>query len=135
MLNGVVQGKLSVIAEYRDHLEKELRKVDRDRFTQDWGLQRMAERALQVMVEAMVDIGTRILAIRGKGPVKSSADLMALLVDMGILTSAEPYVSMVRFRNLLVHLYETVDVDILWTILTEHLNDFRRFPAEIERNA
>lgn len=134
MLNGVVQGKLSVIAEFRDHLEKELRKVDRKRFAEDWVLQRMAERALQVMVEAMIDVGTRVLAIHGKGPVESSVDGIAKLVEMGILTASEPYASMVRFRNLIVHLYETVDVDILWAVLTEHLDDFRRFSDEIERN-
>jgi len=39
---------------------------------------------------------------------------------------------MVRFRNLIVHEYETVDPALLYALATERLHDFRRFRDECD---
>ena len=53
-------------------------------------------------------------------------------VVMGILKEAEPYRSMVRMRNLIVHGYDVVDPEILFDAATKRLGDFRRFRDEID---
>lgn len=57
------------------------------------GLAKIIERSLQVLVEAMIDIGERA----------SAADVMRRLQGLGIIRTADRYIPMVRFRNFLVH--------------------------------
>ncbi|MBI4003069.1 MAG: DUF86 domain-containing protein, partial [Nitrospira defluvii] len=38
---------------------------------------------------------------------------------------------MVGFRNVAVHAYTRLNLDILHTIITKHLDDFRQFSATI----
>ncbi len=49
-----------------------------------------------------------------------------------MIKTPEPYTEMIRFRNLLVHQYETVDPLILYNIAMTRLADFRRFRDEID---
>lgn len=41
---------------------------------------------------------------------------------------------MVGFRNIAVHEYEALNLDILKSILDHHLDDFKAFTAEIIRS-
>jgi uncharacterized protein YutE (UPF0331/DUF86 family) len=40
---------------------------------------------------------------------------------------------MVRFRNFVVHRYENIDTQILFTIITKKLNEFSIFVDEIRK--
>lgn len=53
------------------------------------------------------------------------------MVSMGVLKSTDPYVNMVRLRNVIVHQYEEIDPAILYSLATTKLSDFRRFIDEI----
>lgn len=44
----------------------------------------------------------------------------------------QPYVDIVRFRNLIVHQYEGIDPAILFDLAKGRLGDFRRFRDEID---
>ena len=83
------------------------------------------------MVEIVIDIADRIIAINNAGPVESSANAIDKLVDLKVLQSSEPYIDMIRFRNFIVHQYESVDPAILHNIVTTKLNSFREFAKEI----
>lgn len=56
-----------------------------------------------------------------------------LLVEAGILAKEDrdTCVSMVRFRNRAVHLYDEIATDEVWKIVEGHLDDFERFIAAI----
>jgi uncharacterized protein YutE (UPF0331/DUF86 family) len=43
----------------------------------------------------------------------------------------DAYRDMVRFRNLIVHRYENIDVDILASVLNRRLSDFEQFRDEV----
>jgi uncharacterized protein YutE (UPF0331/DUF86 family) len=90
-------------------------------------------RALQVMIEAMLDIGSHIVAREGYGMPHTYADIVTLLADNNIFTKeqANTYVTMVGFRNLIVHLYDEVDPEIVYKLITERLDGFRVFIAVI----
>ena len=66
----------------------------------------MAERALQVAAEILIDIAERILALEKAGPAATAAEAMESLVRLKVIRSKQPYVDITRFRNLIVHQYE-----------------------------
>ncbi len=130
--NGVIQRKLALLDAQVGKLEKHLRDVPEERFVNDWVLCSMAERALQVAVEIMIDIAGRIIALKDAGPVATARDAMARLVDLGVLKSMEPYARMVGLRNMIVHEYESIDPKLLFDLAKNRLDDFRQFRDEID---
>jgi len=133
--NGVIQRKLALLDTQVSRLEEHLKDVTESQFAGDWVLRSMAERALQVAAEIMIDVAERIIALRGGGPVATAAEAMERLVRLGVLKSPEPYVRIVRFRNLIVHQYEEIDPSLLFELVKTRLDDFRSFRSEVDRAA
>ena len=130
--NGVIQRKFALLDNHLLKLQQHLADVEFSSFQADYVLRSMAERALQVMVEIVIDIAERIIAIEDAGPVASAAEAIDRLVDLNVLKSSQPYVDMVRFRNLIVHQYEEVDAEIIFNIVKNKLENFRHFRNEID---
>ena len=107
--NGVIQRKLALLDTQVMNLKGYLSDVDRSTFVGDWGLRSMAEMALQVATEIVIDIAERIIALKGAGPVATAAEAIKKPVVLEILVSEKPYVDMVRFRSLIAHEYEEID--------------------------
>lgn len=131
--NGVIQRKFALLDNYLIRLQQQLDDVDSETFKNDWALQRMAERSLQVMIEVVVDIAERIIALKNAGPVASAAHALEKLVDLTVIKSAQPYTEMIRFRNLIVHQYEEINPDIVYHIAKNNLDTFRQFRDEIDK--
>lgn len=130
--NGIIQRKLALMDQHLVKLEGHLQAVTQERFVGDWALRTISERTIQVSAEIMIDVAERIIALAGKGPTATAAEAVERLVQMGILKEAEPYRSIVRMRNLIVHGYDIVDPEILFDAATRRLGDFRRFRDEID---
>ena len=130
--NGVIQRKLALLNSQVLHLEENLRDISMSKFADDWVLRSMAERALQVSVEIMIDVAERILALEKSGPVASAAEAMQSLEQLGVIRTAQTYIEMTRFRNLIVHQYEVIDPSVLYSLATTRLEDFRKFRDEID---
>lgn len=130
--NGVIQRKFALLDKQAIELDAHLKEVTLASFKDDWALRCMAERALQVMVEIVIDVAERIIALEKAGPCASAAEAVEKLVAMGVLQSNQPYVEMVRFRNLIVHQYEEIDPEIVFTIAKNKLVSFRQFRDEID---
>jgi uncharacterized protein YutE (UPF0331/DUF86 family) len=131
--NGVIQRKLALLDDQVQRLMNHTRGISFEQFEGDWLLRSACERALQVAAEVLIDIAERIIALENAGPVIGAAEAMDRLVDIGVIPSSEPYRSIVRFRNLIVHEYEAIDPRILYDIVTTRLDDFRRFRGEVDR--
>jgi uncharacterized protein YutE (UPF0331/DUF86 family) len=131
--NAVIHRKLALLDEYLIRLQSRLESVDITAFTNDWALQRMTERSLQVMAEIVVDIAERIIARKNAGPTATAAEATEKLFKLGVIKSAKPYTDMVRFRNLIIHQYEEIDPAIVFDIAKNQLNTFRQFRDEIDR--
>ncbi len=132
--NGIIQRKLAFLDMQLIRIQENLGNIGFDEFTNNWVLRSMAERALQVAVEIVIDVSERILAIEGAGPAASSTETIDKLVALKILDSTEPFKTMVRFRNLVVHHYEEIDPVILYDIAKNKLADFRLFMKQISKN-
>ncbi len=131
--NGVIQRKLALLDKHLLNLRNEFKGVSLEDFRESWVLQRMAERVLQVMIEICIDIAERIIALKGAGPAATGSEAIEKLAALGAIQSAQPYAEMVRFRNLIVHRYEEIDPEILYSIVSKKLDDFRRFRDEIDK--
>ncbi|MCD6392025.1 MAG: DUF86 domain-containing protein [Planctomycetes bacterium] len=131
--NGVIQRKLALLDKHLLNLRNEFKGVSLEDFRESWVLQRMAERVLQVMIEICIDVAERIIALKGAGPAATGSEAIEKLAALGAIQSAQPYVEMVHFRNLVVHQYEEIDPEILYSIVSKKLDDFRRFRDEIDK--
>lgn len=131
--NGVIQREFALLDSYLLELQERLAEVDLAAFRDDWVLRRMAERALQVMVEIVIDVAERIISLHKAGPAATGGEAIDKLVRLGVLESAEPYAKMVGFRNLIVHQYEEIDPEIMFDITKNKLDLFRRFRDEVDR--
>ncbi|MDI7267034.1 MAG: DUF86 domain-containing protein [Myxococcota bacterium] len=132
--NGVILAKLAVIDDTLHRLSAYL-PVSFEKLEADWGLRKIAERSLQIMVEAMIDIAERFIALEGGVPPTTSVEAIERLQRAGIVAPNAAYARMVRFRNFLVHNYDSLDVGILYGVLTSHLQEFRTFIAEVKARA
>ncbi len=88
-----------------------------------------AVRLLQISVEAMIDVGTHIVAREGLGSPKSYIEVFEVLARAGVIPVEflDRARSMVRFRNRAVHVYRQIDVGYVYDILQEDLGDFETF--------
>ena len=131
--NGVIQRKFALLDKHLLELGHHLKGIEFSSFKDNYALRCMTERALQVMVEIVIDVAERIIATENAGPVASAAEAIDRLVDLKVLKSSQPYIDMVRFRNLIVHQYEEVDPEIIFNIAKNKLEAFRQFRNEIDR--
>lgn len=130
MDNAVIQNKLSGIEEYLTKLET-ITPADLTGYEKDWKTQMIAERGLQLLIEIIIDVANRLIAVKKWGPTTSSADSIRLLALKKVISSEEPYLKMIKFRNFIVHNYDRVDNRIVYSILTRNLDDIRRFREEV----
>jgi len=130
MQNGVIQNKLARIEAYLTKLQEIIPDGFKE-FEKDWRTQMIAERGLQILIEIIIDVANRLIAINNWGPTTSSADSIRLLVLKKVISSEEPYLKMIKFRNFIVHDYDKVDNAIVYSILTENLGDIRNYREEI----
>jgi len=131
--NAVVHRKFALLDKYLVQLQSQLKDVNIEAFNDDWALQRMTERALQVMTEVVIDIAERIVAEKGAGPTATAAEAIEKLVDLGTIKSVKPYADMVRFQNLIIHRYEEIDPTIVFNLAKKKLDAFRQFRDEVDQ--
>jgi uncharacterized protein YutE (UPF0331/DUF86 family) len=84
---------------------------------------------LQRAIESTIDIAAHIVASEGLGLASTIKDnfkflLEANIIDEGLIKKMQ---SMVGFRNIAIHDYQSIDVDILKSILTKNLKDIEEF--------
>lgn len=130
MRNGVILNKLQSL----DGVLKELYSlgsVTTEILHSDWRTRRAVERDLQVLVEVVVDVCQRIIALANETPATTSGEAVERCIKNGIISDRDAYRKMVQFRNFVVHRYENVDVEILADIINNRLSDFDVFRSEI----
>ncbi len=134
MKNGLLLKKLQIIEQVLEEL-RSLGHLNVTDLEKDWRTQRAVERNLQIAVEGMIDICQRVLSLKGLTPATTGSEAIRRCVELGALSSEEPYRRMVQFRNFIVHRYEHIDPAILVDIVNRRLDDFQRFILEIRRYA
>jgi len=134
MENGVVVSKLQALDETLGEL-RTLGKITTEQLSGDWRTRRAVERDLQVLIEIVVDVCQRIIALCRETPAPTSGEAVDRCIQLGVLSDHNAYRKMVQFRNFVVHRYERVDVEILADIVNNRLHDFEMFRTEVLRYA
>ena len=103
--------------------------ISLDFFKEDLDVQDIVLHNLQLAVQGCIDIGSHIILDEGWGVAGSLNEIFYILQDKGVITHdlTEKMVSMVGFRNILVHEYEEVDLNIVYDILCSHLKDIDEY--------
>ena len=96
----------------------------------------VAERNLQVAIEACLDIGKIIISREGFEEPKDNKAIFAVLAGNGIIDSKSLsfLIPMAGTRNILVHGYDKIDDGLIYGILKRHTDDFFLFLKEIKEN-
>lgn len=84
---------------------------------------------LQRAIEATIDIAMHIVSEKKLGLPQSSRDSFEILLENNIISDLVllKINDMIGFRNIAVHNYQKLNIDILQKIIEVHLDDFREF--------
>ena len=128
----LVAKKLAVV----ETCVRELRTLARpERIADDLREERFVEHTLQCAIQAALDVGSHIVSDDRLGEPETGRDVFRLLGKAGMLPAdlAGRLERMAGFRNVVVHLYQDVDVAIVRDVVENHLGDLLDFVTAIRR--
>lgn len=88
---------------------------------------------LQRAIQASIDLASHIVASEGLGLPETVRDNFALLRDKNVIDpeTASKMEKMTGFRNIAIHNYQALNLDILKSILSSNLKDLEDFYAAV----
>lgn len=123
-----VQTKIDVIL---DNLEKlhVLKSKSYEDFIADFRNIDSALHRLQTSIQALLDIGSYIIASLGLRTPNTNTEIIEILSESGHISKerSETFIKMSQFRNRIVHLYNRIDTKTLYDILVNELDDIKDF--------
>lgn len=93
----------------------------------------IAERNIQVAIEACLDIGKIIIANQGLPEPSDNKGIFSALAEAGIIPkeSLSFLMPMAGTRNILVHGYDRIDNALIYGIIKKHLSNFEDFLNQV----
>ena len=109
--------------------------VSSDLLKKDYDLQDIIVLNLERAVQTCVDIGLHMISDLEIPVPDTMAETFKSLNKAGYLDdlATERMTKAVGFRNTAVHVYQEMDWEIVYRIITEHLDDFRDFSRQMMR--
>jgi uncharacterized protein YutE (UPF0331/DUF86 family) len=95
--------------------------------------ERFVEHSLQLAIQAALDVASHIVSDDRLGEPKTNRQLFEILARHGWITEElqETLRQIVGFRNILVHGYSSVDLDVVRGIVENDLDDLAGFASAI----
>ncbi|MCI0420599.1 MAG: DUF86 domain-containing protein [Acidobacteria bacterium] len=125
---------LTKIAAIRRHLER-IRETTRGRpeSLDNLDIQDIFVLNLQRAVQAAIDLAAHVIAGEKLGLPESLKEHFVLLETAQIIDSSlsKPLQAMVGFRNIAIHDYERLDLNILKALIGRHLADLEEFSKKV----
>ncbi|MFW5979647.1 MAG: type VII toxin-antitoxin system HepT family RNase toxin [Halanaerobium sp.] len=127
----LIINKLNELNKYLTQLRK-YKGVSREELENDLDKLWAVERGLQLSIQIILDIGNHILSEKGI-VVENYMDIFKELVKLEVIPEdfGNQIKGMAGFRNILVHEYAEVDIDIIIKVLNNSLNDFGKYAEYI----
>jgi len=124
--------KLTELEEYTSQIQG-FRSISVEEYRNDWKLQRIIERTLQMMIETCVDIAGHLISDNKFRIPDSYADSFRVLSENKVIEPdlCETMEQISKFRNVIVHHYDRVDAEIVVGIIRKKIDDFRMFKDKI----
>lgn len=132
--NDVLLNKVAIIERCLGRIESEYRGHEAE-LESNYTRQDSVILNLQRACEAAIDAAMHLVRVRKLGVPQDSREAFDLLGEAGLITAelCERLKSMVGFRNVAVHDYRKLNLDVVRNIIEKHLVDFRRFGAAVLR--
>ena len=126
-INQVISRRLERIEESISRL-REVSKITKQEFLKDWRYQDATIRNFQVAIEACLDMGSHLIALSGWKSPDTYTKIVEILGEKGVLPNdfIEKAKDMVKFRNIIVHDYLSVDLNKIYSNLRQ-IDDLRQF--------
>ncbi len=126
--------KLNSMQGYVGYL-KSVQDSDKEVLKEDYGLRSSIERNFHLAIESAIDVGEMIISEEGFERPEDYRSVFLILGRHNVLPAnfAEGFSLAAGFRNILVHAYGELDLDMLHEFLTEKLTDFDDFARHIAR--
>lgn len=123
-----IQTKIDVILDSIEKLNSLKGKTYED-FTSDFRNIDSSLHRLQTSIQALLDIGSYIIASLGLKTPNTNAEIIEILTEAGHIPKdkTETYIKMSLFRNRIVHLYNHIDTEMLYDILVNEMDDIKDF--------
>lgn len=124
--------KLAELDQYLRQV-KEYARISVEEYQSSWKTQRIIERTLQMMIETCVDIAGHIISDKAFRTPTSYSDTFKVLHENDVLPASlfAKMEKMAKFRNVVVHHYDSIDAEIVVGILKRDLKDFSGFQAAV----
>lgn len=123
----IIQKRISKANEYINYLEKIRKENTREEFKREPMVFGSSERFLHLVIESLLDIGNHIISDQNLGEVELYKDIPEMLYQNDYISKEqkEVFTKITGFRNILVHDYLEVDLDIVYDILNKNLEDLK----------
>ncbi len=91
---------------------------------------------IQRAVEATIDIAMYVVSVKKLGIPQNSRDAFEVLNNHGIIDEVmlKKIKTMIGFRNIAVHNYQKLNLDVLQKVIENHLEDFQEYIYSINKN-
>ncbi|GAB4117604.1 MAG: type II toxin-antitoxin system toxin [Candidatus Caldatribacteriota bacterium] len=128
----LIMRKLTELENYINQIQ-EYSNITVKEYSQDWKIQRIIERTLQMMIELCVDIANHVIADEKFRVPTNYSDTFKVLEEAQIISKRqyEKMKKMAQFRNIVVHQYDKIDETIVVNILRQNLKDFLQYRDSI----
>mgnify|MGYP001250354647 CR=1 FL=1 len=128
MANDIILAKTESIERCLKRIREEY-EPHRDNFNQNYTIQDSVVLNLQRACELSIDLAMHIVRLKKLGIPKQSRDAFNLLGENNIIDNdlAEKLGNMVGFRNIAIHEYRKLDLEIVKSIVEKNLHVFSDF--------
>lgn len=123
----IIAARLERLRQYLKTL-REVEKFDQERFKTDPFIHGTGERYLHLTIECLLDIGNHIIADHGYRKPESYGEIFEILAKNNIISHEllQELSGMAAFRNVLVHDYLRLDLDLVYRIIQKKLRVFEK---------
>ena len=124
----VIEERLKILEKSLEALEK-IRESSLNDISNSLEKQWAVEHGWQLAIQTLLDIGSHILVEEGERNINNYTDVIRQLGRKGIVPKefSKSIEGMAGLRNILVHEYVDVDLDVITKILQNKLEDFEKF--------
>jgi len=127
----IINERLKEIEENLKILE-ELKSIPEDKFSNDPKIFKLAERCLELSIQALLDISHHIIAGNDWPRPQDNRQAIEIIADKGVVPKefAKKITPMAGLRNILIHEYIKVNPTIMYQHI-QQLQDFYQFEKHI----
>jgi len=133
-MSSVVINKIETINRCIDRINQEF--SSDEEFLSNYTKQDSVILNLERLSQATIDIATHIIRVRNLTLPNSSREVFDILQNANYITKQTSInmQKMVGFRNIAVHDYQNLNIEIVINIVKNHLSDFDIFKKEISNS-